>query len=79
MRYWPLPSVTAVRVCSMRLGLDASTVTPGSTAPEPSVTTPAIAACAIASLGTHHTQNAIRAAAATRCDTKNLPLHGRRR
>ena len=51
MRYWPAPSVTALRVRSMSAGLDASTVTPGSAAPVPSFTTPAIAACACASRG----------------------------
>src|SRR5215831_3990016 len=34
IRYWPLPLVTAERVFSMSAGLDASTVTPGRTAPE---------------------------------------------
>src|SRR5436305_11886140 len=42
--YAPRPSVTVVRVFSMRAGLLASTVTPGSTAPELSLTTPAIEA-----------------------------------
>ena len=42
MRYWPVPSVTAERVFSMRTGLAASTVTPGSTAPEASLITPLI-------------------------------------
>ena len=40
--YWPVPSVTAVRTFSMSAGLEASTVTPGSTAPEESRTTPAM-------------------------------------
>ena len=43
-------------VCGVGIGhraaLDASTVTPGSTAPEPSLTTPAIDACACARAGT---------------------------
>src|SRR4029453_6268078 len=43
--YWPVPSVTAVRVFSIRAGLEASTVTPGSTAPVASRTTPAMFAC----------------------------------
>ena len=34
---WPEPSVTADRVFSMSAGLDTSTVTPGSTAPEVSL------------------------------------------
>src|SRR4051812_16003600 len=40
MRYWPLPSVTTERVFSISAGLDTSTLTPGSTAPEESLTTP---------------------------------------
>src|SRR5450759_1355051 len=40
--YWPLPSVTAVRLPPIIAGLAASTVTPGSTPPEVSFTTPAI-------------------------------------
>src|SRR5689334_1675105 len=51
MRYWPAPSVTTVRVFSINAGLDASTVTPGRTAPEPSRTTPAMDPCAIAAAG----------------------------
>ena len=50
MRYWPAPSVTTVRTFSMSTGLAASTVTPGSTAPDVSRTTPAIEACARAGL-----------------------------
>ena len=46
MRYWPEPSVTAARTFSMSAGLAASTVTPGSTAPEVSFTTPVMAPCA---------------------------------
>ena len=40
MRYCPEPSVTAVRTFSISASLAASTVTPGSTAPEESRTTP---------------------------------------
>src|SRR5262245_22240138 len=40
MRYCPSASVTADRTRSMRSGLEASTVTPGSTPPELSRTTP---------------------------------------
>src|SRR6185295_11636817 len=43
MRYWPAPSVTALRTFSIRAGLAASTVTPGRTAPDASFTTPAMA------------------------------------
>src|SRR6185503_10694814 len=46
MRYWPVSSVTTDRTFSMSAGLDASTVTPGSTAPEASLTRPVIDACA---------------------------------
>ena len=41
--YWPAPSVTLERVFSMSAGLLTSTVTPGSTAPDVSLTVPAIA------------------------------------
>src|SRR5437867_9675833 len=40
--YSPSESVTTVRTPSMRTGLDASTVTPGNTAPDVSFTTPAM-------------------------------------
>src|SRR5262245_14673261 len=53
--YWPLPSVVADRVFSMSAGLDASTVTPGRTAPDASLTVPAmdapVTACACATAG----------------------------
>src|SRR4030095_7319300 len=42
IRYKPWPSVRTVRTFSMSAGLAASTVTPGSTAPELSRTTPVI-------------------------------------
>src|SRR5918995_6157780 len=51
IRYWPAPSVTAVRTFSISTGLAASTMTPGSTAPDESRTTPAIEACAYAAAG----------------------------
>ena len=51
MRYWPVPSVTTVRTFSVNAGLEASTVTPGRTAPDESLTTPAIVACANATRG----------------------------
>src|SRR5262245_55974789 len=41
MRYCPPASVTPVRTLVMSAGLDASTVTPGSTAPDVSRTVPA--------------------------------------
>src|SRR5437773_12404485 len=51
MRYWPVPSVTTVRTFSIRTGLAASTLTPGSTPPDASLTVPAIDACAYANDG----------------------------
>src|SRR6266480_2650934 len=52
MRYCPLPSVTAARTFSISTGLAASTVTPGRTAPELSLTTPVIDDWAYAAAGT---------------------------
>src|SRR5262245_4751471 len=46
MRYWPLPSVVADLPFSISAGLAASTVTPGSTAPDESRTVPVIDAWA---------------------------------
>ena len=43
---WPRSLVVADRTFSIRTGLAASTVTPGSTAPDVSLTVPAIALCA---------------------------------
>src|SRR5437588_11392375 len=40
--YRPSPSLTTVRAFSIRAGLAASTVTPGKTAPDASLTTPAM-------------------------------------
>ena len=58
MRYWPVASLTTERTFSINAGLAASTVTPGSTAPEASLTTPAIplawACCADALSGTRN-------------------------
>src|SRR5687768_6042893 len=51
MRYWPDPSVTTDLTFSISAGLDASTVTPGSTAPDASLTCPAIDAWAYAATG----------------------------
>src|SRR5262245_1555356 len=47
MRYSPRSSVTALRSFSISTGLDASTVTPGRTAPDVSVTTPAMLAALV--------------------------------
>ena len=51
MRYWPVSSLTTDRTFSIRTGLAASTVTPGSTPPDVSRTTPVMAACAYAAAG----------------------------
>src|SRR6187200_1016893 len=50
MRYCPKSSVTPVRTLVISAGLDASIVTPGSTAPDVSRTAPA-RLCALARLG----------------------------
>src|SRR5690349_4130373 len=47
MRNSPRSSVTALRDFSIRIGLDASTVTPGSTAPDVSVTRPEMLAALV--------------------------------
>src|SRR5438874_1927453 len=79
--YWPDPSVIAVRTFSMSAGLAASTVTPGSTAPDASLTVPAIAPvpCADAMVGSSASHTA---AATTRINVGIAPLlknHTRRR
>src|SRR4030095_7941293 len=51
MRYCPASSVSAVRTFSMRAGLEASTVTPGSTPPDSSLTVPVRVPCAQTSDG----------------------------
>jgi hypothetical protein len=85
MRYCPDPSVTAVRVFSVNAGLEASTVTPGSTAPDASFTVPdncAPPAWANASAGASRSRNArvTRDFAETRILTSLLrPLRGARR
>src|SRR6476469_4949809 len=68
MRYCPVPSVITVRVFSMSAGLVASTVTPGRTAADASLTTPAIDAWAKAKLGSSQ----IAAAAATMFTTRYI-------
>src|SRR6185295_14447908 len=50
-RYWPVPSVATDRAFSIITGLATSTVTPGSTPPDASLTTPVMAACAKAAAG----------------------------
>jgi hypothetical protein len=44
MRYWPVASVTTARTRSINAGLVASTVTPGSTAPDVSLAVPVMVA-----------------------------------
>src|SRR5438132_14310140 len=51
IRYWPVASLTTERTFSISAGLAASTVTPGNTPPDASLTTPVIAACAYAADG----------------------------
>jgi hypothetical protein len=51
----PDPSLMAERTFSISAGLVASTVTPGSTAPDASLMTPVIVACAKARAGASHT------------------------
>src|ERR1044071_638903 len=51
MRYWPESFVLTDRTFSMSAGLEASTLTPGSTAPDGSRTMPVIDACAYTSEG----------------------------
>src|SRR5262245_33142351 len=63
--YCPEPSVSTARVFSISTSLDASTVTPGSTAPDASFTTPAIALWADAMAGSSTTNAAASATAMT--------------
>lgn len=51
----------AVRTFSINTGLAASTVTPGSTAPDVSLATPAIDACASATAGVKSVHESTRA------------------
>ena len=53
MMYRPSPSVTVERLFSISTGLDASTLTPGSTAPDVSFTIPVNDAWAYAAAGTN--------------------------
>src|SRR5688572_26957577 len=68
IRYWPLPSVVAVRTFSIRAGLEASTVTPGSTPPDESRTVPVTDACANA------TEGRARNTTPTRYAATDLPI-----
>src|ERR1043166_3024719 len=69
MRYWPVASVATDRTFSIRTGLAASTVTPGSTPPETSLTTPAIAACAKTTAGRRSSNDRSRTDRVTTFDT----------
>src|SRR5689334_22942468 len=57
MRYWPVSLLTTERTFSINAGLAASTVTPGRTPPETSLTTPVMAACAKAAAGRSNRTN----------------------
>src|SRR5262245_17598813 len=75
--YCPSPSVTTVRTFSIRAGLAASTITPGSTAPDVSLTTPAIPlgdCCAHESPGRRspHVNAAMRSFTVVRCSEGEL-------
>jgi hypothetical protein len=74
--YWPVPSVTAIRTFSISAGLAASTVTPGRTAPEASLTTPLTAACAAAMTGSNNANP--KTAPILRILSTRLPPIGRR-
>src|SRR5712691_5958131 len=72
MRYSPRSSVTALRTFSISTGLDASTVTPGRTPPDPSVATPEMLAAlvpwAVAATGSDAASaNATRIRTTTAC------------
>src|SRR5262245_12694982 len=63
-RYCPVASVVTVRTFSIRTGLATSTVTPGSTAPDVSLTRPVTAPCARAAAGKHNNIDSTAAPAA---------------
>src|SRR5438093_336253 len=76
MRYCPVPSLTTVRVFSISTGLDASTLTPGSTAADASRMTPVIVACANARLGSSRIPATAAMTFTTRCMTNLLESIG---
>ena len=86
MRNWPLESVVTERVFSVSAGLEASTVTPGSTAPEASFTVPAMDAWAYTTEGRNSPKasnpttrfNARIFAPLIRCRKMRLPTRSRR-
>src|SRR5215475_10761489 len=79
MRKLPLPSVTLDRTFSMSAGLDASTVTPGSTAPDASLTTPAIDAWAYTTDGTRMHDSSTPASTLPTLRIGSIPLLSRPR
>src|SRR6476660_1640967 len=72
IRYWPVASLTTDRTFSIRAGLAASTVTPGNTPPDASLTTPVIAACAYAADGRSSTADKISRAPRDRRRSLNI-------
>src|SRR2546423_13749199 len=74
IRYWPVPSLTTVRVFSMRTGLAASTLTPGRTAADASRITPAIVAWANTTLGSSTIPASAATTFTTRCISDLLGL-----
>ena len=72
MRYWPVPSVTAARVFSISAELAASTVTPGSTAPDASRTVPVTDACANRGAGSSRKTTSARHVVAVRIGRVSL-------
>src|SRR5690349_2540411 len=67
MRYWPVLSVTTDRTRSIKAGLAASTVTPGSTDPDVSRAVPVMVACADAMAGIRRSSRKQVAGTRTRC------------
>src|SRR4051794_31431500 len=83
MRYTPWPSETTDFTFSINASLAASTVTPGSTAPDVSVTVPVIALCARATAGMNARHPSAMAATnktfrVIRCLLQTTPNHLRR-
>src|SRR4051812_12582595 len=75
IRYVPSASVVAVRTFSIRSGLAASTVTPGSTPPDASLTTPVMVAWARATEGAN-TSNPATATQIAQTWRMNTPRNG---
>src|SRR5262245_2207886 len=66
MRYWPVSSVVADLTFSISAGLEASTVTPGSTPPDASRTVPVREAWANTDAGSNRTTSNVRHFSAVR-------------